>query len=495
MTATPGPAVRRRRLRLRVWLPIAVAVVLLVPLGVLWWSSLLPSSLSVMQMGDADFGTGGRPLEHDHGDMHGMSVTDLVADPSRRPDVKVDLHAAAAQLAIGTAQVAGYTVNGTSPGPTVRAREGQLIEVRFTNDAVPDGVTLHWHGVSVPNAMDGVAGVTQDALAPGQSFTYRFVASQAGTYWYHSHQVSHQQVIGGLYGALVIEPKAGAGPDAVAMAHTYGGVRAINGRAENLALPAEVGRSVRVRVVNTDNATLPVWSSGPVVVAAIDGNEVNQPTAVEGQVIRVPAGGRVDLLVSPTRGGGVRIQLSKATAVIVSAGGADPAEPEQPTARFDALAYGRPADVGFDPTRPDRHFDYLVTQLPGFVKGRPGVWWAINGKLYPNVGMFVVAEGELVGMHLANSTSEVHPMHLHGHRVLVTARNAETATGSPWWTDSFEMQPGESYDIVFRADNPGIWMDHCHNLDHARDGMVAHLAYAGVTTPFVLGGTAGNEPE
>jgi len=129
------------------------------------------------------------------------------------------------------------------------------------------------------------------------------------------------------------------------------------------------------------------------------------------------------------------------------------------------------------------------------VKGRPGVWWAINGKLYPNMPMFVVAEGELVGMHIANSTSEVHPMHLHGHRVLLTARNGVAATGSPWWTDSFDVQPGETFDIVFRADNPGIWMDHCHNLDHARDGMVAHLAYDGVTTPFVLGGPAGNEPE
>ncbi len=461
----------------------------------LWWSSLLPSSLSVMQMGEADFGTGG-PLEHHHGDTGGKSVTDFVADPSRRPDVNADLRAEAALLTIGSAQVAGYTVNGTSPGPEIRARKGQLVEVRFTNDSVPDGVTLHWHGVAVPNAMDGVAGVTQDALAPGQSFTYRFVAPQAGTFWYHSHQVSHEQVIGGLYGALVIEPKAGVPePDAVAMAHTYAGVRTINGKPENLAVTAEPGAKVRVRVVNTDNAPLPLWASADVVVAAIDGNDVNEPQPVSGQVVRVAAGGRVDLLVSPPSSGGVRIQLSKATAVIISAGGPEPAEPEQPSARFDPLAYGTPSGLGFDPTRPDRHFDYVVTQLPGFVKGRPGVWWAINGKLYPNVPMFVVAEGELVGMRVTNSTSEVHPMHLHGHSVLVTARNGVAATGSPWWTDSFDVQPGESYEIVFRAGNPGIWMDHCHNLDHARDGMVAHLAYTGVTTPFVLGGQARNEPE
>ena len=109
--------------------------------------------------------------------------------------------------------------------------------------------------------------------------------------------------------------------------------------------------------------------------------------------------------------------------------------------------------------------------------------------------MFVVTEGELVGMHIENRTNEVHPMHLHGHRVLVVARDGVAASGSPWWTDSFDVKPGETFDIVFRADNPGIWMDHCHNLEHARDGMVAHLAYAGISTPFRLGGDAGNEPE
>ena len=68
-------------------------------------------------------------------------------------------------------------------------------------------MTLHWHGVDVPNAEDGVAGVTQDAVPVGESFTYRFVADQVGTYWYHSHQVSHEQVQGGLFGALVVTPK------------------------------------------------------------------------------------------------------------------------------------------------------------------------------------------------------------------------------------------------------------------------------------------------
>ena len=74
-------------------------------------------------------------------------------------------------------------------------------------------------------------------------------------------------------------------------------------------------------------------------------------------------------------------------------------------------------------------------------------------------------------------------------------RNGVAATGSPWWTDSLDVEDGESYVIAFRADNPGIWMDHCHNLPHAEDGMIAHLAYEGYTTPYLIGGNAKNEPE
>jgi hypothetical protein len=83
-------------------------------------------------------------------------------------------------LSVGGRSIPGFTVNGISPGPPIVARQGQLIEVHLRNESVADGVTLHWHGVDVPNAMDGVAGVTQDAVPVGGEFTYRFVAEQAG---------------------------------------------------------------------------------------------------------------------------------------------------------------------------------------------------------------------------------------------------------------------------------------------------------------------------
>ena len=123
------------------------------------------------------------------------------------------------------------------------------------------------------------------------------------------------------------------------------------------------------------------------------------------------------------------------------------------------------------------------------------MYWTINGQLYPNIPMFMVVEGDTVRMRIRNQSGQAHPMHLHGHHVLVLARDGLPATGSPWWTDSLEVKNGQTYEIAFRADNPGLWMDHCHNLVHARQGLVAHLMYQGVTSPFRLGRDTANYPE
>jgi FtsP/CotA-like multicopper oxidase with cupredoxin domain len=109
--------------------------------------------------------------------------------------------------------------------------------------------------------------------------------------------------------------------------------------------------------------------------------------------------------------------------------------------------------------------------------------------------MMVVRGDDVVRMHVENHSGEVHPMHLHGHHAVVLARNGVPSTGSRWWVDSLNVLDNESYDIAFVADNPGIWMDHCHNLKHAAEGMVAHLMYEGVDTPFRAGTGTGNQPE
>jgi FtsP/CotA-like multicopper oxidase with cupredoxin domain len=498
----------RRRRVLKIVLPILATVAIVAPLAWLWQASRVPGTYSVMEMGYPDYGGGAVPDAggghggHAQGHVHHLEpsqlITHLVVDPARPADVRVGLVTRQETLTIGGRSVPGFTVNGTSPGPEIRATQGELIEVQLRNESVADGVTLHWHGLNVPNAMDGVAGVTQDAVPVGGEFTYRFVAEQAGSFWYHSHQVSNPQVAGGLLGSLVVAPKSGIAQqvDVSATAHTYGGIRTINGKAEDLRVPAKPGQRVRVRVTNTDNGPMKVWSSGSYRLLAVDGTEVHKPTEVSDRSLTLTAGARADLEAHvPSDGTAARIQLSKATAVIIGPQGANTAVPPQPVADLDLLSYGIPAPLGFDPAHATRRFDYVIGRRPGFVKGRPGMWWSINGHLYPNVPMYVVRDGDVAVVHIENRNGEVHPMHLHGHHVVVLARNGVAATGSPWWVDSLNVLPNETYDIAFIADNPGIWMDHCHNLKHAAQGMIAHLMYEGFDTPYRIAGPADNQPE
>ena len=476
--------------RRRLLVALLATTAVLGPLAWLWQASLVPDTYDVMDMGYLDHGGGTVPAAH-HG-AGGRAVDSLVADAGPA-DVRMTLTARKQvfRLASGV-EVDGYTLNGTSPGPVVRARQGQLVEVRLVNESVPAGVTLHWHGVDVPNAADGVAGVTQDAVPQGGSHVYRFRADDVGTYWYHSHQLSHEQVQRGLLGARVVEPAAPPPADVqdeLAVLHVYDATTTVNGRVGDVQVDAPAGRRVRVRVVNTDNGATSVWTSGsPYRVLAVDGQVVHQPTPVTDQAVQLTAGGRVDLEVTAP----ARVELGGGNALVLGRGAGSVTAPRR---QLDLLAYGSPRRLGFDPQDADRDFEYSVGRRPGFLDGRPGMWWSINGHLFPDVPMFVVEEGDVVRMRVANSSGESHPMHLHGHHAVVLSRNGKAATGSPWVVDSLEVADGDAYELAFVADNPGLWMDHCHNLPHAAQGLVAHLAYAGVHPSYEIGGHAHNEPE
>ncbi len=487
--SAPVPAAPRWRERRRLLGAVAAALVVLVPLAWLWQASLLPDTYSVTDMGLVDDGRGGTG-HAGHGTAAGGVGVDTLTEPSREPaDVRVELEAREGTFRLASGEeVAGYTLNGTSPGPVIRAELGQLVEVRLVNESVPAGVTLHWHGLDVPNAADGVAGVTQDAVPVGGSFTYRFRAEQAGTFWYHSHQVSHVQVQRGLLGAVVVTPPGGVGAtDALALVHLYGGTRTVNGRSGETRVTAAPGERVRVRVVNTDNGPMSAWVPGtPFRVLAVDGTDLHEPGEVRDEAVVVTGGARADLeVVAPAR-----IELGGASVLV---GEQVPPAAPRPVAALDLLTYGTPAPLGFDPAAATRSFDYVIGRSPGFLDGYPGMWWTINGHLYPDVPMYMVAEGDVVRMRVENRSGEGHPMHLHGHHAVVLSRDGVPATGSPWWVDSLEVGDGETYEIAFVADNPGVWTDHCHNLPHAVEGLVAHLMYEGVTMPYRIGG--GNIPE
>lgn len=437
---------------------------------------------------------------HRHTGVGPRSVADLTGVVDGTPDVRFILTARAAPIVLPTGEtIDGLTFDGR---PEVRMTRGQLVEVVLRNDSVPEGVTLHWHGLDVPNAQDGVAGVTQDAVPVGGEHVYRFRPQQVGTFWYHSHQDAATTVPRGLFGALVVdpaEPAEPAGVDTVLMGHSWPrrgqeSVPSVEGGFGAVA----PGTRVRARLVNTDSETQ-TWTvaGAPFRVVAIDGVDVHEPGELRDVRLRLPAGGRYDVeLVAPASP--VRIGFGGAATVLGS--GTAPEDRDGPV--FDPLHYGTPASTPFTAAGPftSDHTLVLDTVL-GRSRGVPTVRWTINGLLHADLPPITVADGDLVRVTIRNDGTDAHPMHLHGHHALVLSRtvprpggsSTETATGSPWWTDTLLVEQGQEYVVAFRADNPGIWMDHCHNLAHAAAGMVLHLEYTGVSTPFVVGDT--NTPE
>jgi FtsP/CotA-like multicopper oxidase with cupredoxin domain len=490
---------RRLLLRLSAAASLALLVALVAVIGKSWWDSRLPNTYSVMSYGTHDFGGGPEPAAHEgHGEA-ARSVADLHGPRTGAPDARFALVARRADVRLASGRtITGLTFNRRSPGPELRVRQGDLVEVELANADVERGVTIHWHGVDVPNAEDGVAGVTQDAVRPGERYTYRFRAEQVGTFWYHTHQVSSKEVRRGLFGVLVIEPRERSpGLDLAMVVHTFDGIPTLNRDDSSGRLRVAAGTPVRLRLVNTDSFGQSLTLSGTAFrVLAIDGTELNGPTEVENVSLPVAGGGRVDVgFVQPPRTVRLGIEGS-GVAFALSPSGAPAGAERVPTGEFDPLAYGSPAPTGLPSKLAfDRRFELKVTRKPGFFDGRPGRQWAINGGIYPDVPVFVVEDGDLVEITVTNDTNVVHPMHLHGHHVLVLGRDGVRATGSPWWSDTLNVRPGESYVVAFRADNPGIWMDHCHNLPHAAEGLTMHVAYAGVTTPFLVGAEHHNAPE
>lgn len=383
---------------------------------------------------------------------------------------------------------------GSVPGPAIVVEQGQLVEVTLTNRDVAEGVTLHWHGYDVPNGDDGVAGVTQDVVGIGESFTYRFVADVPGSYWYHTHQGALEGITRGLFGSLVVLP--GSGPldtvEVTALIHTFGGVTLVGGT-DVLDVPV-TEHDTRVRLGNTDQLPRRVVLDGDARLIAVDGRDLAEPVIVSaGTVLRLPAGGRLDLLTAP---GDVRsLAIEGAPGSGLTFGGAD---------EVAALSFSGPEfDLLDAATSPmpawaagpyDVEGVQVLDRLVRVVDGIPRLADTINGAAFPFIDPIVVEEGDVVAVTIENRGTETHPMHLHGHHAVVLSRNGVIPDGA-LWLDTIDVRPGDVWRVAFVADNPGLWMDHCHNLDHARTGMVMHLAYAGVMSPFDYGHGSGNDPE
>ena len=454
-------------LPIRRWIA-PVAFVVLAALGVGVWipASAAPTTMNM-----------GMPA------MPGMavrSVTQLTGPPTTGPAKKLTI----------TARQDGDRLS-FDPN-VIHLQQGDVLDATLVNQLPDTSVTIHWHGLDVPNAYDGVPGITQDAVKPGGRFEYRFQVNQVGTYWYHSHEDTKDEVGRGLFGLIVVQPRTGpvAGVDQALMIHTWGDRLSFGDNAGVQVEPVKPGTSVRVRVVNTASDLESAQVTGsPWKLAAVDGNDLHEPGTLTDQTAPIGGGGRADIqLTMPDHPVRVSLVGESSPAYVLSPDGKSTVDAGAPGPEVDLMHYGTPAPV---PLGTNYNRDYTVDLDQGI--GASGFKWTMNGGVFPDAPMLMVSEGDTVRVTWRNLSLGEHPMHLHGHEVLVLSRDGVASAGSPVWMDTVSVQPGETVTVAFKADNPGIWMDHCHNLGHAKIGMVMHLAYTDVTTPFAVGD--GNNPE
>jgi FtsP/CotA-like multicopper oxidase with cupredoxin domain len=162
---------------------------------------------------------------------------------------------------------------------------------------------------------------------------------------------------------------------------------------------------------------------------------------------------------------------------------------------FDALHYGASAFDALTAATPDRTARVVLSARPGIRDGRPQLVHTINGQASRDVSPLSVSVGDIVHVHIVNTTAEYHPMHLHGHIFSIIAIDGLRVEGSPIREDSVLVGPNQSMDVAFAADNPGVWMFHCHVLLHAGMGMTMSVNYVGYSTPYEMGTRSGNMPE
>jgi FtsP/CotA-like multicopper oxidase with cupredoxin domain len=222
--------------------------------------------------------------------------------------------------------VTAWAYNGMVPGPLIHVTNGDKVRILIKNN-LSEPTTIHWHGIQVPNNMDGIPDETQKPIDVGETFTYEFTAKPAGTYWYHSHFNSDKQISVGLSGAFIIDPVGGlkSKPDVdkvlmlnewrVIDGQTYASMPAtgmdgnyftINGKAfpETETIDAKVGQKIRLRFVGSGQMIHPMHLHGfPFKIVATDGNDVPESAQWTKDTVSVAPGERYDIEFTPDRPG------------------------------------------------------------------------------------------------------------------------------------------------------------------------------------------------
>ncbi|MEZ5844360.1 MAG: multicopper oxidase family protein [Hyphomicrobiaceae bacterium] len=410
----------------------------------------------------------------------------------------------------------GY--NGTVPGPTIRIARGGEIEATLVN-GLDEATTIHWHGVHIDNAMDGVAHLTTPLTEPGATFDYRFHVPHAGTYWYHPHAHRAMQQGRGLYGLLVveerehvavdrdlalviddwrlendgsIETRSLAGLHDAAHAGRLGNVITING--QPLAqFPVRRHERLRMRLCNTCNARSLELRLEDVAVqlVAIDGMPVPPMALADGR-IDLPPGGRADIVVDVTGAAGTLAAVTEVShqrlvlGHLAVAAGAPTREQRLdtplllpsngvplPDLRDDPLVFDLRMEGGAMGGMPEIEVHGKRMDLREAAR-RHRMVWAFNGKADAHdAPVFKVKSGRPVAIRIDNATAWPHAMHLHGHHFVAIQRS--TGALRPWLHDTLLMGRRETATLAFVAGKPGRWMLHCHMLEHQMSGMSCYF--------------------
>ncbi|WP_202081714.1 multicopper oxidase family protein [Caldalkalibacillus salinus] len=469
---------------------------------------------------------------------------DLTRDYFSAEDMPDKLHKGTKQFTIEASQMPWHyndnlsediwAYNNTLPGQELRVRKGDRVQVTLVNDLdVP--TTLHFHGMPLENDMDGVPGLTQDPVMPGETFVYDFIAEASGTYWYHSHQDGAEQVGKGLYGALIVEEflkskhdidytvmiaeknsmnlnehhdghgehddhgdmnveghdthgmmdedHHGDSSDDHHMDHDMYDTLILNGKAapDIKGVKVKEGDSVRLRFVNTGMFTQTVSIPGhSYKITHYDGQAVHKPTELEDVSFRIAPAERYDIEIEMSNPGawGIQVKAEKMPEELVTYlpivyEGSDllPLNKAEASPHiFDFTSYGKAKNKGIK--KIDQSLDMTFNE-------KDDGTFTINGKQAPHQEKYVVNEGDNVKVTIDNQTAKEHPMHLHGHFFYVVSKNGQSLSGSPVLKDTLNVAPGDTYEIVFQANNPGQWQFHCHELHHSAQGMVSGLHYQG----------------
>ncbi|WP_299962354.1 multicopper oxidase family protein [uncultured Roseobacter sp.] len=382
----------------------------------------------------------------------------------------------------GTTRMLGF--NGSMPGPEIRVRQGQRVSVDVEN-GLDEGTAVHWHGIRLENSMDGVPVLTQNIIDPGDTKTYSFVPPDAGTFWYHSHYISHEQVARGLMGPLIVEDDAPIDVDhdiAVVLSDwrmerdgtlieeyadrhsvAHAGLLGTFARAFFSQDEVKTGDRIRLRLINAaTNRIFPIvvtGASGKIV--ALDGMALSKPRDFE-QIMMAPAQ-RVDLILDVA----AEVKLDMMSRQGPYELGSIVASEENERRKVTPIA-ALPAHVIPVPSKPSQHL--TLRMMGGAMGGRHGGdnIWAFNdvSDLQPDpFGSF--RQGETARITLINDTSFPHGIHLHGHHFYEVG--ADGSIGD--LRDTTLVNARDSRDILCTFNNLGKWMLHCHMLSHAVGGM------------------------